>query len=162
MNFEELNAIYEKLDKKYNCIISQFVKIHNCFTIKGGYYNHHYYKDESKKYSITFYPIPVISVDSVCDIEINMNSVTVSTKLIKSDALSFDYELIRNYNYEIYGVNEYLEDYKNLDDDIMDVLENINKSNEREIGYSFKFDFDIPPSDVYEFVKFIKNNKFYY
>ena len=38
----------------------------------------------------------------------------------------------------------------------------IKKSEEKEIGFSFKFDFDITGNEMYEFVKMLRREGFFY
>jgi hypothetical protein len=78
-NYEEkLNQIYERLDKKRGELVEALS--HHIFEVKSAYYNGHYYKNEQGDYKITWYPIPVVSVSHICDIEINLNNISVSTK----------------------------------------------------------------------------------
>ena len=58
-----------------------------------------------------YYPIPVISIKGYCDIEIEIDEITISTKLKYNDALNFDYSKIMHYDFEMYGVKDYLKDY---------------------------------------------------
>lgn len=163
MNFldeENLNTIYKRLDLKCNELTRALN--HRIFQIKSGYFNGHYYKKDNDEYTISYYPIPVISVIGYCDIEINLNFLSISSKLKKDVALMFDYTKLNGYKFESFGVEEYLNDFYSKGFTYNDLIENIKKSNESEIGFCFYFDFDYSIEKIFEFVKFLRKNSFFY
>lgn len=162
MNIEELNEIYKKLEDKATQLSSPFCKIHNAFDYKVAYYSGHYSKNKDGSYRKDYYPIPVIEIKKFCDIEVGLNRITVSTKLKRDTALTFDYSKISKYHFEVYGVEDFTTDYFIKGDTIDNLLNNIKSSMEKEIGYSFIFDYDLSGKDLYNFVLFIRKNEFYY
>ena len=150
-----LNEIYIQLDRKAKEISKHF----NC---TFGYYNGHYNKNESGNYEIDYFPIHVISIEGVCDIEIDLNQITITTKLTRDRALSFDYEKIKSYNFEAYGVEEYLDDFYLAGDSIENMLEKIKKSKEENIFFSFIFENEVNTDTIFKFVEFIKIENFFY
>jgi hypothetical protein len=62
----------------------------------------------------------------------------------------------------VFGVDAYLEDFHGEGNTIDSLLDNINKSDEKEIGYCIYFDFDKAKEEVFEFVKLLRKNNFYY
>lgn len=162
MNTKELNDFYCSLEKRKNSIISPFNKIHYIFKYEVGYFNGHYTKDETGEYQMDYFPIPVISITGFCDIEINIDSISLSTKLTRVNALNFNYAKLQKYHFEVYGVKDYLSDFY-LDGFTIDQLKNnILNSKEEEIGFAFTFDKNIDGDELYNFVKWLRRNGFYY
>ncbi len=161
MNRNELNLVYRKLEEKATELSMPFVKIHSVFKHKIAYFSGHYRKDEHSLYKMDFYPIPVISIKGFCDIEVDVDRVCISTKLSKKDAIAFDYKKLEAYDFEVYGVKNYLDDFYIKGQDINDLKRNIESSKESEIGFSFKFDDNLDADMVYKFVLFLRKSNFY-
>ena len=108
------------------------------------------------------YPIPVIEVNGFCDIEIQPRQVSVSTKLSRSTALSYSFEKFTEYNFEAYGVEDYLADFYHPGQTIEQLKEKIRGCHEEEIGFSFVFPFQVEGQQMFEFVKLLGQEGFYY
>lgn len=161
MNKKELNNFYKNLYIKAQELVSPFISLHNNYKCEMGFYNGHYSKNETGNYQMEFFPIPVISIKGCCDIEVGFDSITISTKLSKHDTEMFDYNLLEKYEFEAYGVENYLHDYYLKGSTIDEFIQKVKESNEKEIGFSFVFN-DLDRDKVYKFVQFLKKNKFYY
>lgn len=155
MNHNELNEIYEKLDKKAR-------EICNTINCTYRYYNGHYHKNQYGDYEMDFYPIPVISVKGICDIEIDFDKVSVTTKLSKDKAASYDYIKFKDYHFEAYGVENYLDDYFVENDTIKSMIDKIKISKEENIFFSFYFPYDIDTDIVCELINLINKEGFFY
>lgn len=155
-----INQIYKELELKASELIGAL--FHRMFDIRLAYFNGYYYKNKDGDYEIAYYPIPVISVKGYCDIEINLNQITVSTKLKQADALAFDYSKLKEYKFNSYGVEDYLDVFYSDELTTNDLLNKVKKSDETEIRYCFHFDFDIDKNNIFEFAKFLRRNNFYY
>ena len=162
MTRKELNDVYEKLDLKAMELSFPFNKIHGIFQYSVGFYNGHYSKNKSGEYQMDYFPIPVISIKNMCDIEIGIEKISVSTKLKKEEALKFNYSKLNGYMFEAYGVENYLENYYIEGDTIEQLIEKVQNSEEKEIGFAFFLSDDIDGDTIYKFVKFLKRNGFYY
>lgn len=157
---EEINAFYNRLDVK--CVEIYHALFHRVFELEYGWYNGHYHKDDMNEWVRESYPIPVISVKGFCDIEIQSDKISVSTKLSRYDALNYSFDKFVNYEFESYGVDDYLADYYHSGQTVLQMKENIRACNEKEIGFSFYFPFDIDVAEIYEFVKLLRCEGFYY
>ena len=155
MKRSQLNEIYKELDGK----AQEFGKLFQC---TYGYYNGHYHKNIAGNYEPDYFPIPVISIKDLCDIEIDLNQISVTTKLTRDKALCYDYEKIKSYNFEIYGVENYLDDFYVAGDTISGMIEKIKASNEENVFFSFYFPFEVSANIVCKFVNFIGKEVFFY
>lgn len=156
-----LNELYRPIIEKYNEIISCFIRIHGRFDCSSGFYNGHYHKNEDGIYQEDKYPIPVISVTNLCDIEIDFDNICITGKLTKAQLYSFDLNKLKDNAFEIYGVNNYLNDYGN-NIEMEHIKERISMSEETEFFVSFYFSFESTSNDILKFLKFLQKNKFYY
>ena len=129
---------------------------------KSGWYSGHYHKDDNGKWFLTSYPIPVIDVRGFCDIEIGFDKISISTKLKRDRTLTYSFEKFENYEFEVYGVNNYLLDFYYSGQSLCVLKDNVNASDEEEIGFSFLFPFDVEGKQIFEFVKLLRKEGFYY
>lgn len=162
MRRDELNDIYRKLENRIHRIVAPFTLLHKGFDFSCGYYSGHYHKNAEGKYVMDFFPIPVVTVKGLCDIEIDLDKVSVSTKLRREVALNYSYEKLSGYEFEAYGVDEYLEDFYVKGNSYLELVDNIARSKEIEIGFSFLFSEDVGAEEIYKYVKFLKKDGFFY
>lgn len=157
---QELNGFYREAEVRTAVIVREIDKRIN-LDYDIGFYNGHYSKNEQGEYMRECYPIPVISVRNLCDVEVEFDCVSVSAKLSREQALAFDYGVLKEYNFESYGVEDYLADFY-VDDDIDGLKNNIASSNESEIGFQFVFDKNASGAKIAELIILLKNKGFYY
>lgn len=155
MERHQLNEIYRKLDKKAREIGKQL----QC---PVGYYNGHYRKNESGDYEMDYYPIPEVTVKGLCDIEIGLDRISVTTKLTRDNALLYEYDRIKTCSFEVYGVEDYLNDFYTDGSTIDGMIESIKRSDEEHIGFCFSFPFETDSKAVCEFVAFLQKDGFFY
>lgn len=151
---ETLEAIYRPLEAKRAAVQDALRPLG--FRVASAYYNGHYQKDADGDYVRNDYPIPVVEVTGLCDIEIEIDHLFVSATMARERALEYDFDRLRGYTYEVYGVQDYLTDYAGED-----VKEVIRNSAEREIGFSFSFPFETNGETLYEFAAFLLGEGFY-
>lgn len=156
----EMNAAYCRLETKKAEIVHALW--HKIFELESGWYNGHYHRNEDGEWSREFYPIPVISVNGLCDIEIQFDKVSVSTKLKRGKALGYSFEKFVQYEFEAYGVEDYLADFYHEGQTVNEMKENIQTSDETDIGFSFVFPFDIDEKQIFEFAKLLRREGFFY
>jgi len=162
MRRDELNDIYRKLENRMHRIVALFTSLHKGFDCSCGYYSGHYHKNAEGKYVMNFFPIPVVTVKGLCDIEIDLDKVSVSTKLRREVALNYSYEKLSDYEFEAYGVDEYLDDFYVKGNSYSELVDNIARSKEIEIGFSFLFSEDVGAEEIYKCVKFLRTEGFFY
>lgn len=162
MNRSNLNNIYKTLEDKKNELVEPFSSSQKEFQYTIGYFNGHYSKDDNGMYTIDYFPIPVISIKDICDIEIGLDYISISTKLKRAVALQFDYHKLSKYKFEAYGVDEYLDDFYVEGNTFQELIYNIEKSSEKDIGFSFQFQWNFNGEQLLNFTKFLKEEGFFY
>ena len=157
---DEVNAAYHQLETK-KTELTRALR-HRTFEIESGWYNGHYQKDSDGNWRRDSYPIPVIGVKGLCDIEVQFDKLSVSTKLKRDAALAYSYEKFREYEFEAYGVEDYLADYYHAGQTVQELKDAINRCGETEIGFSFLFPFETDGKRIFEFVGLLHSEGFYY
>ena len=160
MLLDDLNKLYYRLEMKQMELFQGLY--HRIFELKRGYYNGNYHRNKDGEYVMEYYPIPVIEVCGYCDVEINLENITVSTKLTKQKAVEYNYDKLKEYSFEAYGVEDYLQDFYEPGMTPEELQAAIKESEEKEIGFSFKFGFDIAGNEMYEFAKMLRREGFFY
>ena len=135
---------------------------HRIFELESGWYNGYYHKDDNGNQIRETYPIPVIGVKGFCDIEIQFDKISISTKLKRNTALAYSFEKFVGYQFEAYGVTDYLSDFYHTGQTIQEMKDCICACDEKEIGFSFIFPFGIEGKQIFEFVKLLRREGFYY
>lgn len=102
----ELNTAYYRLEMKQAEIVYAF--FHRIFELEFGWYNGRYHKGDNDNWIRESFPIPVIGIKDLCDIEIQFNEISVSAKLKRNIALAYSFEKLTEYEFEAYGVEDYL------------------------------------------------------
>lgn len=155
-----LNASYKEIDLFAKNVLKTLEGLR--FKCSLAYFNGHYCKGENGLFEYEHYPIPVISVAGLCDVEIDFDDVGVTAKLGKDAALDFDYGKLRGYPFEAYGVQDYLADYYVDGMTLQQLKANVRASSETEIGFSFRLGKYCPAENIAELVKLLKEYNFYY
>lgn len=158
---ESLNQLYRPLDEKLHELIAKLTKLHGGFTVTSGFYNGHYHKNVDGLYQADAYPIPVISVMGLSDIEIDFDGITVTTKLSKDQITAFDWNTLGDACFEVYGVEDYLSDYGN-EQVAGQIEDNLLSSDEKEFFVSFSLPSAIGGEEIMRFLRTLQKNHFYY
>ncbi len=156
----KLNTAYYRLEMKQAEIVRAL--LHRMFELESGWYNGHYHKGDNGNWSRESYPIPVIGVKGFCDVEIHFDKISVSAKLKRDAALSYSFEKFAGYEFEAYGAEDYLADLYHAGQTVQAMKDNIRACDEKEIGFSFVFPFDVEGRQIFEFVKLLRREGFYY
>jgi len=155
-----INAAYRRLQMKASQL--SLALSHKIFESESGWYNGHYHKDDAGNWCVESYPIYVININKLCDIEIQFDRISVSTKMKRDAALAYSFEKFTDYEFEAYGVDDYLADFYHAKQTVEELKENIRACDEVEIGFSFTFPFEIEVEQILEFVQLLRHENFYY
>lgn len=156
----EIQAAYAQLEGRQVALVHAL--FHRAFALEVGWYNGHYHKDADGVWQREAYPIPVIEVKGVCDVEVQFDKTSISTKLKRAAALAYSFEPLAAYPFEAYGVEDYLADFYHPGQTVATLKENIRACQEDEIGFSFEFPCDVDAEQMYGFVKLLRKEGFYY
>lgn len=156
-----LNRLYLPIAKKAQTLRAALDDAALNRSLHGGFYNGHYHRDADGQYRADAYPIYVLEVRGLCDLEIDFDGVTVTTKLSREQAERFDWRLLGNVPFAVYGVERYLTDCGDSRDP--DAIRNgILSSAETEFFVSFSFPSDLSGEEAARFVGVLQQNSFYY
>ena len=136
-NREELNQLYSPLDDQMRTLFSLLTGWHGR-QVTHGWFNGHYHRDAAGTYQKDVYPIPVISIMGLCDIEIDMDGITITSKLSKEQLQAMDWSNLKGAPFEVYGAEDYLTDY-GTEQDAQELLSRVVHSSEKEFFVSFCF-----------------------
>jgi len=148
MTIDRLNAVYAPLDEKRHALVAA-LKEAVPLPIKDGYFNGHYRKAQNGAYEKELYPIPVVTAEGLCDIEIEPDGVSVTTKSSRQRILSYCGTVLHETRFEAYGVEDFLSDYGN---DLVAVKAALNRNDEPECFLTFSFPADVSVSELTRFV----------
>lgn len=157
---QNINKEYARLEHKRRELCSALIHPH--FIMQSGWYNGHYHKDASGAWCEEYFPISVIRMVGLCDIEIGFEQLSVSTKLTRSASLKYSFEKFASYQWEAYGVQDYLLDFDHQGQSLDAMKEAIAASQEREIGISFAFPFDTDTKELYAFLMLLHQEGFFF
>lgn len=157
---KEINDVYTKLEARMLAVYGSLY--HRMFELECGWYNGHYSQGDDGEWVRDAYPIPVVSVKGLCDLEISFDRITLTTKLGRMQAIEYSFAKFANYNFEAYGVNDYLNSYRSEGESIQEFKKNLLSTKEREIFISFTIPDDMTGDGLYSFAKLLKREGFYY
>ena len=151
-DFDELNQIYSKLNKKRDEMLNSLMNGEG-YEIAWGFFSHHFYK-VNETFLLEEYPIPVITINDYIDIGIDLDEIFIEAHLSKDIMLLIDYSII-NRPFDVYGLEEFYDDIHNSSMDLLSIKDRIEASNEEEFGLSFSFDFNEDIDSILDFVSII-------
>jgi hypothetical protein len=131
-----LNREYEPLRLHTHQVLKALTELG--FEYEWGYFAQHSVRNGSEWF-LEHYPIPVITIRDICEVGFDLSQTFIEYKVSRERALGFDFKRLKAFNFEVYGVKEYLNDFYNTTQDIEDIRGKIDKSDEQEIGISLFF-----------------------
>ena len=169
-----LNEVYLALISKSQSLMREFSPlISPDLLMSMNYFIRHYirhmYKhtEESLEYaarhSENHYPIPVISLGGLCDVEVDTDIISVFTRLKRVDMLRFDFSELTGYSFKAYGYGAgSLVNFCDDETTLQNVKEHILGSNAEVIDFYFDFPFDTDEGTVFALVKKLRNAGFFF
>ncbi|MCI9404634.1 MAG: hypothetical protein HFJ21_02290 [Clostridia bacterium] len=154
-----LNWIYRPLHERATAL-SKLLR-EKGLDARLGWYNMHYRGTGGGEYAPDYFPIPVISIAGLCDVEFNIDTVNVTAKLTRKDSLEKNIDGI-GVSYEAYGVNDYLNDFRNAETTTEQMRRAIAQSDEKEVFFGFLLPQDIKADGIAEFIERLRLLGFFY
>ena len=161
----DLQNFYSNIEKIAEVLTSSLKN--QSLSIDSGWYNDHYHI-ENGNWIREAYPIKVLTLNGLCDIEIGFFNIAITSKLKKEQALLYNFSSLESLNlkYDVYGVENFLLDFKNEFFDEKEKIKNkIKNSSEEDIAFSFYFELNSSKSNIQKIVNTInllRDNKFFY
>lgn len=161
----DLQNFYSNIEKIAEVLTSSLKN--QSLSIDSGWYNDHYHI-ENGNWIREAYPIKVLTLNGLCDIEIGFFNIAITSKLKKEQALLYNFSSLESLNlkYDVYGVENFLLDFKNEFFDEKEKIKNkIKNSSEEDIAFSFYFELNSSKSNIQKIVNTInllRANKFFY
>jgi hypothetical protein len=148
--YSTLNEIYEPLNKKAKKFYKEITS--RGYKASFGWYNMHSVKCNGD-YITEFFPIPIITIESIGDIGLDLDSTSIEVTIVKEKALKIDYNaLIEKYSIEVYGADDFLSDFYNKSMSVSEIKMRIQNSNETQIHIAAEFDIETELDKLFEFV----------
>lgn len=182
----DLQNFYSNIEKIAEILTSSLKN--QSLSIDSGWYNDHYHI-ENGNWIREAYPIKVLTLNGLCDIEIGFFNIAITSKLKKEQALSYNFSSLEalDLKYDVYGVENFLLDFKNeffdekeiITSPLYDALHRVSSqepcyftiknriknSSEEDIAFSFYFELNSSKSNIQKIVNTInllRANKFFY
>lgn len=155
-----LNVLYHPLEMK--AVQMLYGVSHRIFNPHLHYYSGCYTKGTDGTFSCNSYPIPVVTVDGYCNIEIHVDrTITVSTKMKHDHVLQHSFTKLEQYSFDAYDAVDRNNILYSSGMTLEKLKENAVRCDAKEIGFSFYFDFDVGGDSMYKFVKLLRREGFY-
>ena len=169
-----LNEFYTALTAKAQSLMKSLMPlVDSTLLMSMSYVIKHYirnmYKlaeespEHAEQHSENYYPIPVISLGGLCDVEVDTDAVSVFTRLKRVDMLRFDFSELAGYSFKAYGYGAgSLVNFCDNETTPEDVKEHILGSNAEVVDFYFDFHFDTDEGTVFALVKKLRNAGFFF
>lgn len=155
-----IQMAYQQLEAKQQEIIDA-LRLQGA-AVQSGWYNGHYRKNKAGEWERDAYPIPVITVIGNCDVELSFDGISISVKQKQADALGYSFEKLAAYDFEAYGIENYLLDLYRRKEPIQNLINRIRSCDETEIGFSFSFSFETTGKQLADFILWLRHEGFYH
>lgn len=150
-HFDVLNSIYKPMCGKAHEIIRGLKAAGYVATVQ--FHNNHSVKRDGA-FVTEHFPIPIISIDELGDIGVDIDSIWFEAALPKERALALNYaEIIDRYKIEIYGSENYLDDLFNEQIDVSKIAGNIAASPDTSICVLFYLSMDATCDELIEIAR---------
>ena len=160
--FELLNTLYQPLNERRDALLNQLSRAFKDRKVEAGYYAGHLRRQADGAFMCEHYPIPVIAIAGLCDIEIHPNKTGITSKLAKQQAMRFIQQNPLHHSMEIYGLKNYLQDVFQEGSEPEQTLDRMRLSAESEFFISFPYPKDTAPEVICRFVQHLQEQGFYY
>jgi hypothetical protein len=156
---DTLNRVYEPLCTKAKSLMVYLQhEIQERYPVKFGFFNQHYVRTDSDWF-MEYYPIPVVTVADLCDIGFDLHNIFIEFFLPRIIAASVDFNRLASYHFEVYGAENYLEDYYNKEMSIHELKEKLQKSSEENVGITIFLSADTDNQLLIELINLVKSYK---
>ena len=155
----EMDAAYRALEARLEIVKAAVRQAGlECASI---WHSGHYARDGHGEFRRQAYPIPIVSVEGLCDLELGFFWLSITAKLARAQSLAFPYEALPPCSFEACGVEHHLSDCYHARQRLEALGKNAASSHETEIGFAFSLPMTIEP-ELVDFLIFLKGSRFSY
>lgn len=104
----------------------------------------HYWTNVDGEYRRDEFPIPVVTVPGLCDIEVDLDRTGVTAKLPTPTAVALDCSPFAGTRFTVYGITDFLVDHKRVDEGPDVLASRLRDRDEAEVFFSFELPIDVP------------------
>lgn len=106
-NVNVVNDSYRTLSERAIMLRNTLEKLG--YNVEWGYYDRHTVTVNGDNF-LEYYPIPVLTVNGICDIAVDFLQVSIDGKLFAAEfEEKLDFAKLKSHGFECYGVENYLE-----------------------------------------------------
>lgn len=156
----QLNKAYYQLHLKSTELASGL--FHRIFEIESGWHHGKHLTNADGQTYMSHFPLSVVSVKGYCDVEVDFDEIIVYTKLARKTAMQYSFEKFKDYPFEAYGTDDYHTNLHPYEATIDAFSTTLRYCDEKEIEFRFRFDYSVTGGQMYEFVKLLRREQFYY
>ena len=149
--WDSLNAVYEPLNHRLDGLVKR-MRAASERAISAGYYSGHYSRRENGRFEREAFPIPVLTVDGLCDMELHLEHTSITTKIAKADRARLTPAFLKEHRPEVYGVQDYLQDYEYQGLPWPEFQQRLRLSQEEAFFLTFAFPQDAGEEDMVDLV----------
>lgn len=169
-----LNEFYQALTEKTQTLMKTLMPlVDTTLLMSMSYVIKHYirnmYKhkeptpDNAAQYSDDNYPIPVIRLSDLCEVEIYTDVISVFTRLKYDRVQKLDFSRLAGYDFEVYGYDGgQLIDFSDGDTTVQETKDNILNSNTEVADFYFDFPFDCGEDEILTLVTLLHDEGFFF
>jgi hypothetical protein len=163
----ENQALWHELNNVYIALTKRAKQLNELITNEGfdsslGFFNGHFVRTADNDFVEEHFPIPVITINNLYNIEIGLKYTTITSKLSRNDALNFPFEQGLQVPFEAYGVEDFQTDFYYQGMSFEKFRKKIKASNESEVFFTFFFDKETEPGQIHTFILSLKEQGFFY
>ncbi len=160
----EMDRMYSLVDRKQKELALTLEK--DRYRCKLAWYNNEYnYAYDGEGEAVILHPIPVISIDGVCQIQILFDKINVAALIRPKNALSCDYGVLQRYSFRVRDESmDYRSEYYNSGNcqDITELMEKIVGCGKRCLAFVFTLPLETNGESMSELVSLLRRERFFY
>ena len=165
--YTALTAKAQSLMKSLMPLVDSTLLMSMSYVIKHYIRNMYKHKeptpDNAARYSEDNYPIPVIRLSDLCEVEIYTDVISVFTRLKYDQVKKLDFSRLAGYDFEVYGYDSgQLIDFSDGDATVQETKDNILNSSTEVADFYFDFPFDCGEDEILKLTTLLHDEGFFF
>jgi len=127
------------------------------YNVEWGYYDRHTVTVNGDNF-LEYYPIPVLTVNGICDIAVDFLQVSIDGKLFAAEfEEKLDFAKLKSHGFECYGAENYLESLYVPGMSFEELVQIVRACGESEIGVAAAFEGEPLTKEILELMQVFIN-----